>query len=68
MSVTVSNSLIQDYVHQYDQTQPTYWMTPGFKPFTEDILQKVTLAFLLQYNVVLEWERIDYTLNLTTKL
>ena len=43
-------------------------MTPGFKPFTEDIPQKVTLAFLLQYNVVLEWERIDYTLNLTIKL
>ena len=34
-SVTVnSNSLIQDYVHPDDQTQPTFEMTPGFKPFT----------------------------------
>ena len=33
-SVTVnSNSPIQDYVHQDDQTQPTFEMTPGFKPF-----------------------------------
>ena len=35
MSVTVnSNSRIQDYVHPDDQTQPTFEMTPGFKPFT----------------------------------
>ena len=35
-SVTVNNnSPIQDYVHQDDQTQPTFEMTPGFKPFTE---------------------------------
>ena len=35
MSVTVNNnSPIQDYVHPDDQTQPTYEMTPGFKPFT----------------------------------
>ena len=34
-SVTVNNnSRIQDYVHPYDQTQPTFEMTPGFKPFT----------------------------------
>ena len=33
-SVTVNNSSIQDYVH-VDQTQPTFEMTPGFKPFTE---------------------------------
>ena len=33
-SVTVNNnSPIQDYVHQDDQTQPTFEMTPGFKPF-----------------------------------
>ena len=25
---------IQDYVHPDDQTQPTFEMTPGFKPFT----------------------------------
>ena len=34
-SVTVNNSPIQDYVHQESQTQPTFEMTPGFKPFTE---------------------------------
>ena len=33
--VTVnSNSPIQDYVHPEDQTQPTFEMTTGFKPFT----------------------------------
>ena len=35
MSVTVNNnSPIPDYVHPDDHTQPTYEMTPGFKPFT----------------------------------
>ena len=29
-----NNSPVQDYVHQDDQTQPTFEMTPGFKPFT----------------------------------
>ena len=34
-SVTVNNNRpIQDYVHPDDQTQPTFEMTPGFKPFT----------------------------------
>ena len=34
-SVTVNNnSPIQDYVHPDDQTQPSFEMTPGFKPFT----------------------------------
>ena len=28
------DSPIQDYVHLDDQTQPTFEMTPGFKPFT----------------------------------
>ena len=27
-------SPIQDYVHPDDQTQPTFEMTPEFKPFT----------------------------------
>ena len=35
-SVTVKNSPIQDYVHADDQTQPTFEMTPGFKPFTRE--------------------------------
>ena len=35
MSVTVNNnSPIQDYVHPDNQTQPTFEMTPGLKPFT----------------------------------
>ena len=39
MSVTVNNnSPVQDYVHLGDYTQPTYEMTPGFKPFTMKIL------------------------------
>ena len=29
-----NNSSIQDYVHPDDQTQPTFEMTPGLKPFT----------------------------------
>ena len=38
ISVTVnSNSPIQDYVHLNDYIQPTYEMTPGFKPFTFSI-------------------------------
>ena len=38
-SVTVNNnSPIPDYVHPDDQTQPTFEMTPGFKPFTVDKL------------------------------
>ena len=44
-SVTVNiNSPIQDYVHQADQTQPTFEMTPGFKPFTV----KQLLAFYIR--------------------
>ena len=31
------NSPIQDYFYPDDQTQPTFEMTPGFKPFTENI-------------------------------
>ena len=33
-SVTVNNSPIQDNIHPDNQTQPTFEMTPGFKPFT----------------------------------
>ena len=32
-SVTVNNNS-QGYVHSDDQTQPTFEMTPDFKPFT----------------------------------
>ena len=34
-SVTLNNnSPIQDYVHPNDQTQPTFEIILGFKPFT----------------------------------
>ena len=29
-----NNSSSQDYVYSDDETQPTFEMTPGFKPFT----------------------------------
>ena len=42
-SVTVNNnSPIQDYVHPDDQTQLTFEMTPGFKPFT--ILNSIKIS------------------------
>ena len=40
-SVTVNNnSPIQDYIHADDQTQPTFEMTPGFKPFTHSTISE----------------------------
>ena len=40
-SVTVNNnSPIQDYTDPDDQTQPTFEMTPGFKPFTIKVTPK----------------------------
>ena len=41
-----NNSPIQDYVHPNDQTQPTFEMTPGFKPFT------VIYIYCLCFNMV----------------
>ena len=44
-SVTVNNNgPIQDYVHPDDQTQPTFEMTPGFKPFTVSRYKNCYLA------------------------
>ena len=41
-SVTVNNnSPIQDYIHPDDQTQPTFEMNPGFKPFTLNFLLQI---------------------------
>ena len=48
-SVTVNNSPIQDYVHPEDHTQPTYEMTPGFKPFTLTFLS-VEFVYLSNTN------------------
>ena len=45
-SVTVNNnSPIPDYVHPDDQTQPTFEITPGFKPFTYIIQQRYKKHF-----------------------
>ena len=42
-SVTVNNnSPVQDYVHPDDLTQPTFELTPGFKPFTQEGERKMT--------------------------
>ena len=47
-SVTVNNnSPIQDYVHPDDQSQATFEMTPGFKPFT--------IILLLLLEIVGHW-------------
>ena len=49
-SVTVNNnSPIQDYVHPDDQTQPTFEMTPGFKPFTVDIMLTMRSAHCIYF-------------------
>ena len=50
-SVTVNNNRpIQDYVHPDDQTQPTFEMTPGFKPFTQKSLITRKKESSLQYS------------------
>ena len=47
MSVTVNNnSPIQDYLHPDDQTQPTFEMTPGFKPFTIVIMILIVVMMI----------------------
>ena len=46
--VTVNNnSPIQDYVHPDDYTQPTFEMTPGFKPFTLNTYPNSSLSSFL---------------------
>ena len=61
-SVTVNNNgPIQDYVHPDDQTQPTFEMTPGFKPFTVSRYKNCYLArihvasFKIIFNTRLNW-------------
>ena len=49
IQLTVNNSPIQDYVNPDDQTQPTFEMTPWFKPFT--VL--ITLALILNFSSAL---------------
>ena len=53
-SVTVNNnSPVHDYVHQDDQTQPTFEMTPGFKPLTVYIFVVVKIFFFLRNMLVI---------------
>ena len=53
--VTVNNSLIQDYVHPDNHSQPTYEMTPGFKPFpSKRFLQTVCSLHVLKMRSLTE--------------
>ena len=55
-SVTVNkNSAIQDYVHPDDQTQPTFEMTPGFKPFTIIIIMMMIKVMVMMNNFSIEF-------------
>ena len=61
-SVTVNNnSPTQDYVHPDDETQPTFEMTPGFKPFTVSLSKNYCLARIhlasskIIFNTRLNW-------------
>ena len=58
-SVTINNnSPIQDYVHPDDQTQPTFEMTPRFKPFTvlkQKCFKTSYIAVLIK--ILLEFDR-----------
>ena len=55
-SVTFNNNPIQDYVHPNDQSQPTFEMTPGFKPFTTIIMIK-TGSFIIFKNDFGLWKK-----------
>ena len=56
-SVTVNkHGPIQDYVHPDDQTQPTFEITPGFKPLTNLVKMNYKLASVFSY------ERFEYDL------
>ena len=62
-SVTVNNnSPIQDYVHPDDQTQPTFEMTPGFKPFT--ISQMCERKFDQRFVQRVVWSRLTSSLQI----
>ena len=55
-SVTVNkNSAIQDYVHPDDQTQPTFEITLGFKPFTIIIIMMMIKVMVMMNNFSIEF-------------
>ena len=65
-SVTVNNnSPIQDYVHLDDQTQPTFEMTPEFKPFTLKISLLITVLFIKQVNKT--FSTLEFTYGIITR-
>ena len=45
-------SPIQDHVHPDDQTQPTFEMTPGFKPFT--IIIRIMIIIIYSANLYMD--------------
>ena len=54
-SVTVNNnSPIQDCVYLDDQTQPTFEMTPGFKPFTYELNPLNMDMFYIPFSVCIK--------------
>ena len=62
-SVTVNNnSPIQDYVPPYDQTQPTFEMTPGLTPFTKKKLSVYlgNIEILRIQNLLFSSEPVNY--------
>ena len=65
-SVTVNkNSPIQDYVHPDDQTQPTFEMTPGFKPFT--ILIIMMMMMMIKMMVMMNNFSIEFSAGISLK-
>ena len=64
-SVTVNkNSPIQDYVHPDDQTQPTFEMTPGFKPFTIIIIM---MMMMMKVMVMMNNFSIEFSAGISLK-
>ena len=65
-SVTVNNnSPLQQYVHPDDQTQPTFELTPGFKPFT---LKKIlAIPFSMTFIILRNREETLKTSSLPSK-
>ena len=47
-------SPIQDHVHPDDQTQPTFEMTPGFKPFTIIIIRIIIIIIIYSANLYMD--------------
>ena len=65
-SVTVNkNSPIQDYVHPDDQTQPTFEITPGFKPFTIIII--MMMMMIIKVMVMMNNFSIEFSAGISLK-